>query len=502
MDKGRAKIEFWLTVISTLFTVLGVLWQPQALGALWQTMLARLGAGQAATPPVSPAAPLALLVLATLALASLVAYLNRRRAGGDASRSYAWLAAPFLLVLLPLTYLVGRQRQPSWLLIPLAALGLIAWVYWILPRTSADLPAADYDVLVGRGPQLAHLFALLRGQRQVVLLTGIGGVGKTALAYEAVRRLRQPWRLWLPRFERVVWSSAKMVKFGPSGMAATERTGYDLNSLLNDLIRQTDAPISFDAVEQGKRDQVAAYLARRRILLVVDNLDTIADALLGTETAAQRERVFLTFCQLVIALLGVRCRLLITSRYRFAPTEAVTLDLPGLDAPATRRLAQREERRLAVVNIVNASPEELSELFRLTGGVPLMIKLVVGICQHQPVAVALASLSAVASRPVEEGYAYIFDTAWKLLSAAAQRTLIALTTYAPETGGEYRQAAQLLDEPAAAFADAVRELQQMSLVEAVGRGTAGTWLQLHQLTHTYVERVLGSGYTTLVQPHS
>lgn len=48
------------------------------------------------------------------------------------------------------------------------------------------------DEFVGRDPELQKLHALLRGEARLVTLVGPGGIGKTRLATEALRRFRRP----------------------------------------------------------------------------------------------------------------------------------------------------------------------------------------------------------------------------------------------------------------------------------------------------------------------
>ena len=72
------------------------------------------------------------------------------------------------------------------------------------PVWPAAVPPEVDTTLVGRDPIVAELTAaLLRGQRRVIALTGLGGVGKTRLAIEIARRADEQWS------GRVAWDSAR-----------------------------------------------------------------------------------------------------------------------------------------------------------------------------------------------------------------------------------------------------------------------------------------------------
>src|SRR5262245_66357374 len=57
------------------------------------------------------------------------------------------------------------------------------------PPGTLPVPHSSF---VGREAELAELFVLLRGRPRLISVTGPGGVGKTRLALEAVRRFTDP----------------------------------------------------------------------------------------------------------------------------------------------------------------------------------------------------------------------------------------------------------------------------------------------------------------------
>jgi len=477
VEEQRARTEMALALISTVFTVLGVALQiieSPSGQSLWTAVV-----GTARAPGTLLAA-MAVVAVACLMASVWHAYSSTKRPSGRRGERLIGL----LLAVCAVALLV--QNQSHWLAVLLLAASLVAWLSGLLPVTGSDLPAHDYARLVGRRAEKLRVLRALAKNRRVFLLTGMGGVGKTALAHEVALALQDRWRFWLPRFECIVWSSAKLRQAGIQGVTDTGLSTYDLDSLLDDIIRQAHCAADYDLATKEKTHQVRDDLRERRVLVVVDNLDTIADAHMDQDPA----ETVLTFCHQVVALLGERSRLLITSRYALPPEQAESLDLLGLDRRATRRLALSEARRLGVGNVSGATRQAFDDMHHQTGGLPLMIKLLVGIAQYQPLEAALSEISSVRSPRIADTYDYVFSRAWHHLSPISRDILVALTVFAPETGGEYDMARKLGDWPPCLFQQAIGELETMSLLSIVGRAQAGTWLHLHQITHTYVSQVL------------
>ena len=110
--------------------------------------------------------------------------------------------------------------------------------------------------LVGRPDLLETVMAALRAEDRPVALTGIGGAGKSTLAAGACgdRRVRRRFR------DGMTWLEAG--------------AGRDPVALLGDLARRLGLPESqsgFTTAVQG-RDEIAAVLRNKRMLVVVDNV--------------------------------------------------------------------------------------------------------------------------------------------------------------------------------------------------------------------------------------
>lgn len=216
----------------------------------------------------------------------------------------------------------------------------------------ANLPSAVSE-LVGRGWELEEAVRLL-ADRRLVSLTGPGGCGKTRLAVEVVRRVSA-------RFPDGVW----FVDLGPvadgSGRAAVV-------ARLGEVLGLRAEP------DRSLADSLLAYLAPRRVLVVLDNCERVVGA-----AADLAHRI----------LSGSRhVRVLATSREVLrAPGEAI-LPLTGLAgpppgagpeevrrSPAGRLFADRAAEVRPGFRIDALTAEPVGTICRALDGLPLALEL-------------------------------------------------------------------------------------------------------------------------------
>ncbi|MCB0087097.1 MAG: NACHT domain-containing protein [Caldilineaceae bacterium] len=203
--------------------------------------------------------------------------------------------------------------------------------------------------------QLAHW--LLRDRCPVVAILGIGGMGKTALATQCVRDLAQS-----KHFDAILWRS--LLNAPP-----LEELLPSLLQILSDQ-QLTEAPQSLDA----QLRLLLSHLREKRVLLVLDNLESILEA-----ARAGAYRVgYEPYGQLIqqMATLTHQSHLLLTSRERplgYARLERdslliQSLSLAGLDEEAGRRLLGQQG--------LAGQRDDANMLIERYSGNPLALKLV------------------------------------------------------------------------------------------------------------------------------
>ena len=236
------------------------------------------------------------------------------------------------------------------------------------PPRSLPVPHSSF---VGRETELAELFMLLRGTSRLISITGPGGVGKTRIALEAIRRFAHPDQTVVIPLEPV-------------------RHPLSLTSAVASCLRLRDQP-GVEVIAS-----VEAALAATRRLVVIDGAEHLRD-----EVAALVNR-------LLIAVPGLR--VVVTSRTVLGVPGELCWPVPPMACPssaapvtdivssdAVRLFMARAEERLPGFAGTDVAPRVIAELCRRMDCLPLAIELIAGwvgtlslreIVEHGPVLLA------------------------------------------------------------------------------------------------------------------
>ncbi|NGN69034.1 LuxR family transcriptional regulator [Streptomyces sp. A7024] len=227
--------------------------------------------------------------------------------------------------------------------------------------------------MVGRTEELARL-RVLCPRRPLVTVTGVGGVGKTCLAVHAATALR-------PEFPDGVWWA------GLSALGDGTLVAHAIAEALP-LADQSTRPMI---------EVLGEYLSERRLLLVLDTCEHLADACaFATELllrAAPGLRILATSRQ----PLG----LLAEEVLQLEPLSVADAHDPGAGQGDAMELLKRRAAE-AGSDLADADREELVRLCRQLDGLPLAIELAaVRLREWTPaqLAVALADRFAVLGEP-------------------------------------------------------------------------------------------------------
>lgn len=320
------------------------------------------------------------------------------------------------------------------------------------PRTYENLPAPTYAQFVMRPQAFADVAEGLRQRSAAVLVVGLGGNGKTSLAREVATRCLDDDPA-LPRFDAVVWVSDK------------DRPGTtNLSVLLDALARTLDYPAftQLDPIE--KQHEVELLLRRQRVLVVVDNVETITDA-----------HMLHWLLRLPEPSKG-----LLTSRERHrALWGSWLVELRGLaDAEAAELIGQR----LRALGLRAPDDAALAPLVAVTGGNPKALSIALGLVKHER-----RTLQQVVD-DLHHARGGLFDDlftrAWGLLDEAARRVLLAMSFFPDSAGEEALSAAA--DVGGYGFDRAIERLVDLSLLDVqqadLSRPPRYT---LHSLVHAF-----------------
>lgn len=338
---------------------------------------------------------------------------------------------------------------------------------------SARLEPPTYTQLFGIEEKIAALRPELEAAVEPWLFTleGMGGIGKTTLADALARELA-----YGPIFRDLAWISARRRLFHATGQVAIVAAPPDLTlqELVEHLIAQFNLSHLRHQADGQKYAGVKAHLKSQPCLVVIDNLETVAD-----------------YHALVPSLreLAGPSKFLLTTRYSLRGESGVYIfQLTGLNAADTFALIRHEATLQRLPDLATATDDELAPVYRVTAGNPLAIKLIIGQVHTFPLADILGRLRSAQDDPAADLLDFMYAEAWKGLDGNARRVMAALLLVTEE-GGQLEQIAATTELGIHAAANCLRRLAELSLVEVKGDLHERRY-RLHPLTRIFVTQQL------------
>ncbi|MEU2235953.1 AfsR/SARP family transcriptional regulator [Streptomyces vietnamensis] len=311
---------------------------------------------------------------------------------------------------------------------------------------------------VGREPELAALHADLTRSR-LVTLTGPGGSGKTRLAEEAALRAVGP----------AAWIAELAPLDDPDALPGAVLSALRLREV-NLITTRDGMPLQDDPTAH-----LVEHLARRPLLLVLDNCEHVIDA------AAALAETLLTHCP--------QLRILATSREPLGvPGESVRPVEPLPPDPAHRLFAERARTVRPSFDLARDGGEAVDEICRRLDGLPLAIELAAArlrlltprqIADRLDDRFLLLTSGSRTVLPRQQTLRAVVDWSWDLLDPAERTLLRQVSVFA---GGWDLAAAEALSPHAA---DALGALVDKSLVVATPTEGGEMRYRLLETIHEY-----------------
>lgn len=324
------------------------------------------------------------------------------------------------------------------------------------------LPASSYSALFGT----VHLEQLLTQRlldttaNGLTAVTGLGGIGKTALVDKVVRRLpdthHYTGNFWLH------YAAPTLTGVSSTPEAAFVQLMLKLAEL--DDIGAQGLPLSM------RNTRIWQFLREQPYLIVIDNIEEeMVAARLWTE----------------LARYAGPTHFVVTSRVQTVSSVPVfSISLPELLADDSLRLIRHIAQQSNLPAVAAADDRQLRPIVDIVGGNPLALKLAVGLARTMPVEELVRELEHGYTRQVGELYRYIYRRSWETLRPESQKLLKAMCAIS-ESGGSIAQMQHVSALSDALFWDAVQELTGRSLLEV--RGAAGERRYgIHRLTTTFL----------------
>ncbi|MEM7111045.1 MAG: NB-ARC domain-containing protein [Chloroflexota bacterium] len=327
-------------------------------------------------------------------------------------------------------------------------------------RLERFLPPQENGKLFGVDHFVTELIrAIETGETAVHILTGLGGIGKTAVMLALARRFAET-----DRFKQIFFLRIDNQQQGAKNLRQL------LDSSLTKLAEQVDpdfAPLPFENRVAALRN----HLRNAPYLILVDNIE---------DKAIVNE--FVRYCH----DLGGPSKFLLTSRVTPNATAAGHIhSLTALPEAEAIKLFRYHAQKKGIRGVADLSENEVKVFVDLVGGHPLAIKLASGLLHSFSPQNVQKRLQRGTYGSVKEMYGHVYTQVWEMLDEAAQMLLITMGVVGPAEADE-PHLLELSGLPEEQFQTALETLNQYSLLET--RGTLQTRLYgIHRLTETFLQ---------------
>lgn len=357
-----------------------------------------------------------------------------------------------------------------------------------LTTQTVFLPGYAPDTIVGLDTLLdtflGYLRQRLRQPRTPILITGLGGIGKTTLVDTGLR-------LWFLQ-EAPPIAGVLYVRVATGDLQRTGVSSEILTTILVQLGVQLNTPLVDPLAPTAGLTRLTALLAARyqssgqRYVIVLDDIESAGEHAIGVQIAQ--------------AVSGMALVVLASRHAPELPTvRGAVVRVQELSKAASARLV-RVVRATADPPLPPLTPDETKQIVKTVGGHPLALGLVVaqvglGRLTLDDVLEGLVGAGGLAERL----YDHIYERSWALLSSFAQKVLEWFTNF--PTSGVTLEGLEALKIRAGDTAttrmieQAMGELLTLNLLQRTTQPHVG--FALHRLTYQFVEYKTarrGSGY--------
>jgi hypothetical protein len=291
--------------------------------------------------------------------------------------------------------------------------------------------------------QLSDALTTAEGPK-LIMLSGLGGLGKTAVAQAAVERV-----LHADHFHALAWVNCQRDRFTGTHIETSDTPALTIHSFFDELLRQLapnsvsdsylfelisaqvpDEKVTFDQVLNFLHGELVGQepsnlsLAEKRSL-IIDLLWAVPTLIVvdGLEAVPGAEELIVELSRIASC---TNLKVLITSRARFSECQCVKhLDVTPLAESDAVQLIRIHGAERGIEAIQKAPREDLRGIADAAGGNPLIIRWIVNHLAAIPLRLVLSDLSHVTGSAYDLCN-YIYGRAWKALSPSARKVLITI----------------------------------------------------------------------------
>lgn len=154
-----------------------------------------------------------------------------------------------------------------------------------------------YNEFIGREEHIQEIFLKLNNDNnRIIQIDGIGGIGKTSFVHYFCKQLINN-ELFNNDFEFIIWTSSKRNKYTPKGIRELTDFISNYSDLINDIYKFIEEFNLENEEDTSDVEQIVkTFLSNNKVLLIVDNLETLNDSDLITflENFPKKSKAVLT----------------------------------------------------------------------------------------------------------------------------------------------------------------------------------------------------------------
>jgi hypothetical protein len=236
--------------------------------------------------------------------------------------------------------------------------------------TEHNLPPQPYKKFFGRQDSINKIMeTLIEGGTFIASIDGVGGIGKTALAYYFCKEILLPSN----RFDYLIWLTAKETVFDPFSRDIMIKTIRSSFRGIEELIDTILSVIKFEELmdkplEEKKKFVEDEVLKSEKVFIVLDNLESIEDD------------QFFDYIRQDFNKLAAKNRflkVLTTSRKRKKIAD-FPIEIEGLAIEDALKMLKYLASEYNIKDILNATDHDNIILIEKVGRIPLGIEFIIG----------------------------------------------------------------------------------------------------------------------------
>lgn len=221
-----------------------------------------------------------------------------------------------------------------------------------------------YNEFIGRKEYLTDLNNKLNNKNnRLIQIDGIGGIGKTTFVHHFTTRLIENDE-FKNHFDFIIWTSSKRNKYTPQGIKDLSEFIANYSELLKDIYHFVNELGLDEDEDYDIEETVLNFLKNNKVLLIVDNLETLND------------KDLISFLE----HFPIKSKAILTTRETLGDFYMSRINLNGFNEETEFPEFLNSQYKLFCGNdkssFTNLYQENLAELYQYTKGMPLAGQLI------------------------------------------------------------------------------------------------------------------------------